>query len=216
MKPKMEFMCEICFDPKPKDDSFPIKGCSHSYCKDCMANYVGSKLQDNISQISCPVPKCSGFLEPHDCRPILPQEVFDRWGNALCEALILGSQKFYCPYKDCSLMLVDDGSETVRESECPNCRRLFCAQCKVPWHAEIECAEFQKLHKDEREKEDIMLMKLAGNKHWMRCPKCRVFVERIEGCRYIKCRCGASFCYGCGSEKISITTHYCSVCKSTY
>ncbi|WCJ42877.1 RING/U-box superfamily protein [Euphorbia peplus] len=183
-----DFLCEICFDPKPKDESFSINGCSHSYCKDCMANYVGSKLQDNISQISCPVPKCSGSLEPYDCRSILPPEVFDRWGNALCEALILGSQKFYCPYKDCSVMLVDDGSVVVRESECPNCRRMFCAQCKVPWHGEIECVEFQKLHKDEREREDIMLMKLAKNKKWTRCPNCRIFVEKTWGCNYMKCR----------------------------
>ncbi|WCJ42875.1 RING/U-box superfamily protein [Euphorbia peplus] len=208
-----EFLCEICFDPKHKDESFSINGCSHCYCKDCMANYVRSKLHDNVSQISCPVPECKGFLEPHDCRSILPPEVFDRWGNALCEALILGSQKFYCPYKDCSVMLIDDGGVVVRESECPNCRRLFCAQCKVPWHGGIECVEFQKLHKDEREREDIMLMKLAKNKHWRRCPKCRVFVERTEGCRFMKCRCGASFCYGCGTQKISTATHYCDFCK---
>ncbi|XP_065851201.1 E3 ubiquitin-protein ligase RSL1-like [Euphorbia lathyris] len=215
-KPKPEFLCEICYDPKPKDESFSIKGCTHSYCKDCTANYIGSKLQENISKISCPVPNCSGLLEPQDCRSILPPEVFDRWGNALCEALILGSQKFYCPYKDCSMMLVDDGSEIVRESECPNCRRLFCAQCKVPWHAEIECSEFQKLHKDEREKEDMMLLKLAGNKKWRRCPRCRIFVERIAGCRYMKCRCGASFCYSCGSEKISTTSHRCDICKTSF
>ncbi|WCJ42872.1 RING/U-box superfamily protein [Euphorbia peplus] len=195
-KRKPEFLCEICFDPKPKDDSFSIKGCSHSYCKSCMANFIGSKLQENISKITCPVPKCCGFLEPEDCRPILPSEVFDRWGDALCEALILGSQKFYCPYKDCSLMLVDDGSEVVRESECPNCRRLFCAQCRVPWHAEIECAEFQTLHKDERDNKDIMLMKLAKNKLWTRCPSCRIFVERTQGCDNMTCRCGTSFNYG--------------------
>lgn len=29
-------------------------------------------------------------------------------------------------------MLVDDGTEeVVMVSECPNCRRLFCVQCKV-------------------------------------------------------------------------------------
>ncbi|XP_058001887.1 uncharacterized protein LOC110672679 isoform X2 [Hevea brasiliensis] len=203
-----EFVCEICVEPKTGDESFDIKGCTHAYCRDCMAKYLDSKLQDNIAKISCPVSGCAGSLEPEYCRSILPQEVFDRWGNALCEALIMGCQKFYCPFKDCSAMLIDDGGEVIRESECPNCRRMFCAQCKVPWHSGIQCQEFQKLHEDEREKEDIMLMKLAENKHWRRCPNCRIYVERTQGCR-----CGAAFCYSCGTAKTNTSSHYCNYCK---
>ena len=131
---------------------------------------------------------CEGLLEPDYCRNILPREVFDRWGDALCRAMILGSERFYCPFKDCSMLLIDDGGQVVKESECPNCRRLFCAQCKVPWHTGVECAEFQRLHKDEREREDIMLMKLAKDNKWARCPKCRFVIERTQGCRSMRCR----------------------------
>ncbi|KAK8550368.1 hypothetical protein V6N12_039081 [Hibiscus sabdariffa] len=213
------FICEICVEPKQANDLFNIKGCSHAYCTDCMIKYVASKLQDNITAISCPVENCDGLLEPEYCRSILPKEVFDRWGDALCEAMVLGSQTFYCPFKDCSTLLIDDGGEAVKESECPSCRRLFCAQCKVPWHAEIECGEFQKLHKDEREREDIMLMKLVKEKKWVRCPTCRFVVERTQGCRFMKCRlalfprCGAAFCYGCGSTQVDARYHYCLQCK---
>ncbi|XP_039165776.1 E3 ubiquitin-protein ligase RNF144B-like [Eucalyptus grandis] len=147
--------------------------------------------------IDCPVLGCGGVLEPEYCRSILPPEVFDRWGNALCEALILEAERFYCPFKDCSALLINDGGAVVRESECPNCRRLFCAQCKVPWHAGVEC---QELNEGEREREDIMLMKLAEKKHWRRCPKCRFFVQKKSGCAFVKCRCGVEFCYRCGAE----------------
>ncbi|XVF35210.1 hypothetical protein REPUB_Repub18cG0125900 [Reevesia pubescens] len=182
------FICEICVEPKYPNESFNIKGCSHAYCTDCIIKYVASKLQDKITAISCPVGNCKGLLEPEYCRNILPKEVFDRWGDVLCEAMVLGSERFYCPYKDCSMLLIDDGGQVVKESECPNCRRLFCAQCKVPWHTGVKCEEFQRLHKDEREREDIMLMKLAKDKKWARCPKCRFVVERTQGCRYIRCR----------------------------
>ena len=91
------------------------------------------------------------------------------------------------------MLLIDDGEEVVKESECPNCRRLFCAQCKVPWHAGIECGEFQSLHKNERDREDIMLMKLAKEMKWPRCPKCRFVVERTEGCKSMRCRLELSF-----------------------
>ncbi|CAL0327857.1 unnamed protein product [Lupinus luteus] len=150
--------------------------------------YVESKLQENVVKIWCPQPECEvGLLDLQHCHGILPEEVFDRWGDALCEAMILENEKFYCPFKDCSALMVNDGGELVKESECPNCRRLFCAQCRVLWHDGIECHEFQKLNKDEREKEDIMLMQLANNNKWMRCSKCRFFVEKSGGCMYLKC-----------------------------
>ncbi|KAK9274710.1 hypothetical protein L1049_021961 [Liquidambar formosana] len=206
------FMCEICVEPKPMDESFKIDGCTHSYCTECVVKYVASKLQDNVTCIRCPVSNCTGLLEPEYCRDILPSEVFERWGNALCESVILGSEKFYCPFKDCSALLINDGGEVVTQSECPNCRRLFCAQCKASWHVGIDCAEFQKLNKDEREREDIMMMNLAKNKNWKRCPKCRFYVEKSQGCMYMKCRCGFAFCYNCGAPSTT-NSHLCSKCK---
>lgn len=212
LSPPPEFICEICIEPRSQNQSFRIKGCSHSYCTECMSKFVGAKLQENITAIQCPVPNCGGLLEPEYCRSILPPEVFNRWGDALCEASILGAQSFYCPFKDCSALLIDDGIEKVMQSSCPNCWRMFCAQCKVPWHSGIDCGEFQKLHKDEREREDIILLKLAKDKKWARCPKCRIVVERTQGCRYIKCRCGTAFCYDCGGTSVD-NYHYCHTCK---
>uniref|UniRef100_A0A803KQW1 RBR-type E3 ubiquitin transferase n=1 Tax=Chenopodium quinoa TaxID=63459 RepID=A0A803KQW1_CHEQI len=84
--------------------------------------------------------------------------------------------------------MVDDGGVEVRESECPSCRRLFCARCQVPWHDGVSCEEFLELGKDEREKEDIMVMKLAKDKSWRRCPNCKIFVEKTEGCLHMTCR----------------------------
>lgn len=129
------------------------------------------------------------------CRPFLPQDVFDRWGNALCEAVILDSQKFYCPYKDCSALMIDDGDgdgdgeqQVIAESECPNCKRLFCSRCKVPWHAGFTCEEFEEISKDAKGAEDIMLMSLAQKQKWRRCPKCKFYVQKSSGCQFIRCR----------------------------
>ena len=181
-------LCMICMDGKPISEMFTNNNCTHSFCAECIGKYVATKIQENISYVKCPDPKCRGLLEPQCCLSIIPKEVFDRWENALCESLVLGSQKFYCPFKDCSVMLVDDGGEVVTVSECPNCRRLFCAQCRVAWHAGIECREFQRLNKYEIEREDIMVMELAKNKNWRRCPLCRFYVEKVQGCLHITCR----------------------------
>ncbi|XP_010547828.1 PREDICTED: probable E3 ubiquitin-protein ligase RNF144A-B [Tarenaya hassleriana] len=207
------FVCDICVESRPGNESFRIKGCSHSYCDDCISKYVASKLQNNILTVSCPVSGCSGNLEPELCRRILPKEVFDRWGDALCEAVILGSKRFYCPYKDCSaLLVVDNDNGVVRESECPHCNRLVCVACGVKWHSEITCEEFQELGEDEREREDVMLKKLAEKNKWKRCPKCKFYIEKSQGCLYMMCRCGLAFCYNCGSPSQD-NSHYCHKCK---
>ncbi|XP_019198321.1 PREDICTED: E3 ubiquitin-protein ligase RNF144B-like [Ipomoea nil] len=192
--------CEICMDTKTGDEMFRIDSCRHSYCSECIGGHVAAKIQENVSAVKCLDVSCKGIIEPQHCRSIIPTEVLERWETALCESLILASQKFYCPYKDCSAMMVDDGSETVTVSECPTCRRLFCAQCKVAWHAGIDCREFQLLNEDERGREDVMLMELAKDKQWRRCPCCRFYVEKNAGCLHISCRCGQEFCYGCGAK----------------
>uniref|UniRef100_A0A251VQ65 Putative E3 ubiquitin ligase RBR family n=1 Tax=Helianthus annuus TaxID=4232 RepID=A0A251VQ65_HELAN len=49
-----------------------------------------------------------------DClRSIVPKEVLERWKSILCESVIMESDKFYCPFKDRSTMLVDDGGKLV-------------------------------------------------------------------------------------------------------
>ncbi|CAK9144670.1 unnamed protein product [Ilex paraguariensis] len=44
----------------------------------------------------------------------------------------------------------------------------------------MECGKFQKLNKDERGREDMMLMELAKNKQWRRCPHCKFYVEKVD------------------------------------
>ncbi|CAA0828638.1 RING/U-box superfamily protein [Striga hermonthica] len=124
---------------------------------------------------------CQGTLVPQHCRSILPDRVFNRLGDALCEALILASEKFYCPFKDCSALW---------------------------WTTRV--GGMGKLKADERGSEDIMLVNLAKNMRWMRCPKCRFYVEKSKGCLFMQCRCEHGFCYNCGAPLIE---RYCRQCK---
>ncbi|KAI3737776.1 hypothetical protein L2E82_27788 [Cichorium intybus] len=183
-RPKtLKSFCDICMDSKDPSEMFSIPTvCDHLYCSDCIRGHVSAKIKENIAMVKCPDPKCKGIIGPELCRSILPKKVLERWEDALCESLILGSEKFYCPFKDCSAMLlVDDGEEAVTSSECPNCNRLFCAQCKVAWHSGMKCREFKRLKMNERNPEDIMLMQLAKNKKWRRCPSCKFYDEKRGG-----------------------------------
>ncbi|KAK9948166.1 hypothetical protein M0R45_003754 [Rubus argutus] len=210
------FTCEFCYGEKHLSDSFNVNGCPHFYCQQCIVNFVVSKLENNVTYIVCPEPGCRGVLDLQYCQPILPKDVFDWWGKALCENVILGSEStdkyFYCPFKNCSALLVLEDEYVMDKSQCPHCKREVCLKCKVPWHTEFDCDKFQKLRNNG---EDEMVMQLAKKKKWRKCPNCNYYVEKKDGCTHIKCRCGYGFCYNCGIAVPVAGTHtyHCPSCK---
>ncbi|KAH6819931.1 hypothetical protein C2S53_014575 [Perilla frutescens var. hirtella] len=202
-------LCEICAEKKDAGDMFPLKNCSHNFCNDCISRHISIKIKkrtiigESSAAIPCPGSGCGGALDAAACRAVVPLDVVGVWDEVLCESTIALSERVYCPYKNCSALLVNDGAGggggVIREAECPFCRRLFCASCGVPWHSGIDCEGFSKLGKDEREREDIMVHDLARKNKWRRCSNCNFFVERNEGCLHMTCRCGYEFCYACGN-----------------
>lgn len=180
--------CEICVEQKQNYEIVRVHKCSHSFCSDCISKHVSVKIRDNVHVVACPGLDCQGLLQLENCMSVIPKEVIERWDEALTESLIIDSQKFYCPFKDCSAMLIKDTEELIRESECPECRRLFCAHCRSSWHSGIECEEFQNLNADERGREDLMVRELAKEKNWKRCPQCKFYVEKTQGCLHMTCR----------------------------
>ena len=184
--------CGICFDLKTDFDMFKRKSCNHLFCVDCISKYVDSQLSNNVVKVTCPTPNCSAKLLPRHLQHILPDEFIDRWQLAKYESKIALEQKTYCAFKDCSVLLVNDNDRGVvlTSCECPSCHRLFCAQCKVPWHAEMNCQEFQDSKRDKNNEIDLddKFLELAKSKKWQRCPNCSIYVKRSSGCEEMKCR----------------------------
>jgi E3 ubiquitin-protein ligase RNF144 len=171
-------------------EQFLVSHCQHAFCRGCVGRYVAGKVGENAGSIPCPDPECAeGLVEIEPCRGIVPPELLDRWSVTLCESA-LGNEKYYCPFKDCSALLIKDRDEPVkiRDTECPHCHRMFCARCRVPWHDGIKCKEFRKLGDDEKGEVDLKLKKLANKKKWQRCPSCQMYVSRVDGCLLMRCR----------------------------
>lgn len=132
------FTCKICMEQLSSNMKFKnnIKNrCVHSFCTNCIANYIDSKLQ--IANIKCPWPKCDCVLDPITCQSIIPARVFERWCESMCEwqiSHVLGFERCYCPHKDCLALVVNECGGHVEKAKCPNCKKMFCFQCKVPWH----------------------------------------------------------------------------------
>lgn len=155
--------------------------------------------------IKCPVPGCEGLFDHADVEHAIAGD--DRASQRLQELLIISSalNPGHCPYTDCSAFL-DLPTDTAGGGvECLECHRLFCAPCKVPFHAGLSCAEFQALPPGERSAEDRALLQLAEEAGWKRCPQCGAVVDRLPGgCNFMVCRapCRTAFCYNCGVRYI--------------
>ena len=75
---------------------------------------------------------------------------------------------------------------------CPMCKKSYSLQCKTKWHKGMTCEEYQRTkNKDEN---DIKFEEYAKGSKLKQCPKCKRWVEKIDGCDHISCPCGTSFC----------------------
>lgn len=210
------FTCEICIEPIDSTKRFQNKknGCPHdSYCVNCIANYIESKIQEyNTADIKCPGENCNESLDPLVCRTILPSRVFDLWCDALSESVLSkdGVFRSYCPASECSTPYFSD-CKNIFKVTCLKCNRAFCFKCKVPWTYDHECLK-------DRQKEGIADTAFEGlvvQKKWGRCPKCGYVVERRSGCTSMNCRCGTTFCYNSGKVVRDHECH-CNGCRQKF
>ncbi|ERM96073.1 hypothetical protein AMTR_s00129p00117090 [Amborella trichopoda] len=176
------FFCEICMEYKPHEETFSNNGCSHSYCNECVGCHIASKLQENCAIIGCPHPSCKQVIEIESFKPFVPESVFKRWADALSEASILGFNKYYCPFKDCSGLLEfdDDTNGKITQRECPYCRRMFCAICRVPWHCGLNCEEFDRVRGMEWVKMIFCLINLQRVRSGRGAPTVSIMWRRMK------------------------------------
>ncbi|XP_064912903.1 E3 ubiquitin-protein ligase RNF217 isoform X2 [Columba livia] len=82
--------------------------------------------------------------------------------------------------------------------QCPSCQFVWCFKCHSPWHEGVNCKEYKK--------GDKLLRHWAneiehGQRNAQKCPKCKIHIQRTEGCDHMTCsQCNTNFCYRCGER----------------
>ncbi|XP_021291307.1 probable E3 ubiquitin-protein ligase RNF217 isoform X1 [Herrania umbratica] len=179
------FTCKICIEPTSPSKKFKNANiCRHAFCQDCIAKYIEVKVQDSTAKIDCPEPNCQFHLDPLICRPMISPDLFSSWSDLLCESSLLGSERSYCPNRNCMALVLNECRGNVKKSKCPNCKQLFCFQCQTVWHAGYQCEESEQM----RDRNDVLFGQLVERKKWTRCPACGHCIERLLGCSLVKCR----------------------------
>jgi len=182
-------LCMVCFDKKPFDQFYGAS-CGHNYCKSCLETHYKIKTKDgDVLKVSCIDPKCDRMIEEDEILSFLVDEElrakFKRFREN--KLAMLNPNVRFCCKPNCDGTMV--GSQLKRKLTCPLCGTAVCFNCNQPWHGLfVGC----------NQNVDIGYAKWALNKDVNKCPKCRMAIEKIDGCNHMTCSsCSYEFCWIC-------------------
>ncbi|KAF1947441.1 hypothetical protein EJ02DRAFT_333940 [Clathrospora elynae] len=97
-----------------------------------------------------------------------------------------------CLSPSCSAIgLPDATAPGYPQVTCNECSFRICAQCVIPWHKDVTCAEHAAKHVDEQMTDpEKVTLKFMQAKDGKRCPNCQLVIEKDGGC-------DSMFCAGC-------------------
>ncbi|CAI9105192.1 OLC1v1004063C1 [Oldenlandia corymbosa var. corymbosa] len=192
--------CVICLEDKLTSQMFTVDGCMHSYCYSCMKQHVEVKMLSGVIP-KCPHESCASELKVESCSKFLTPKLLERLKLRFHEASIPVTERVYCPYPKCSALMskaealaytktkshypagVRSGGATL----CIKCKYMFCISCKVPWHNNMTCYEYERRN-PYPPAGDMNLKNLAAVNLWRQCVKCNHMIELATGCYHMTCR----------------------------
>ena len=185
--------CEVCYDElnneEKKENSIP---CGHLFCTHCWFNYLKTSIiEAKVENIKC--------ME-HECKDIISEEfilkhltgnddLIEKYNKFKKRAEIINDKnKKQCPHPNCESFL--QKSEKSKYVECENGHK-YCFECLKPPHGKKSCD-----YKIEKQ-----FAKWTKGKRVKRCPRCKMYTEKNEGCNHMTCvSCKYQWCWLCEGQ----------------
>ena len=198
LKEIAEKECSICFDKidSPIDVSL---SCGHYFCVSCWTDYLTEKITNaNVSKILCMQHGCSVILDTKFIKKILngKNELIDKYDKFLQRKKLLekSDKVKFCPFPNC-----EGYAEKTGKSKYVKCNfgHEFCFECGNEPHGKKKCEEMM-----DKEFEEWRSHKIVK-----RCPCCRMWTEKNEGCNHMTCvECKFQWCWLC--QKPYSSSHF--------
>ena len=190
-------ICSICrqkLTEEEKRDNL-IK-CYHLFCNDCYYEFLKEKINSNfVEGIKCMQKDCDSKLYDNFIQKKLLRDIplLDKYKRLDTKRqLMLNPNIQLCPYTDCDSYALKIGNN--KYVSCKKNNHKFCFNCLKEWHGDKECDN--SVDKSFQNWRDFNKVK--------RCPKCKYFIEKDEGCNHITCyNCRYQFCWLCMGEYTS-------------
>lgn len=179
--------CTICYNFIPEGLMFTLNdNISHEICILCMKTYLKNEITNNkVMNLRCP--HCEHQFKKPELEQILDAETIKKYDTFVLNNQVLSDPLLrFCP--KCSSIVTLDQENAVKGT-CKQCGQEICPKCNHEFHDGVSC--LNAIDKD--------LLIYRKKKDTRRCPKCKVLVEKAEGCNHMTCFvCQYEFCWICG------------------
>ncbi|XP_032897671.1 ranBP-type and C3HC4-type zinc finger-containing protein 1 isoform X2 [Amblyraja radiata] len=196
-----EFECSICLITLDQREGVTLRECLHIFCKDCLK---GTILTCTEADVACPfindLYSCNSKILEREIKHLLTVDEYRSYlDKSLAIAENSSGNSYHCQTPDCKGWCIYE--DEINDFPCPLCKKTNCLVCKAI-HEGINCKEYQdnlKIHaqNDEAAKQTAeMLKSLVTRGEAMHCPKCKIVVQKKDGCDWIRCTmCKVEICW---------------------
>lgn len=162
------FTCDICLEEK---NLYAVLKCKDKYCMDCLKTYVQSELKNFNLEIKCPNHKtCKHIFNKNEIVQFIDsKESCDKLNEIKQVKYLDGLNIFYCKCGEAYEV------EEKRNVFCMKCLKESCSSCSLTPHSG-ECIRVPK--------DQLELVEKGIIKH---CPKCKIIIEKNNGCNHMTC-----------------------------
>uniref|UniRef100_A0A673V7D5 E3 ubiquitin-protein ligase RNF144A n=1 Tax=Suricata suricatta TaxID=37032 RepID=A0A673V7D5_SURSU len=170
---------------------------------ECLKQYVELLIKEGLeTAISCPDAACpkQGRLREDEIECMVAAEIMQRYKKLQFEReVLLDPCRTWCPASACQAVcqLQDLAPQMPQLVRCTACDTEFCSACKASWHPGQGCPETMPITFLPGETSSAFKLE-EDDAPIKRCPKCKVYIERDEGCAQMMCKkCKHAFCWYC-------------------
>ncbi|BFZ24718.1 hypothetical protein BsWGS_27757 [Bradybaena similaris] len=192
--------CVVCMTPvEQKSELYRLEACGHSYCLDCLKMQIKVSVQDKKFPIVCSGEDCGMSLVWKDLNFCIrkkwtsEEKLMDKAVNAFVAS---NPEKYkFCLTPECPVIYAVTTNEEGCEFNCPSCFMSLCTSCHTAYHSGLTC-HMSSIEEEVERQLKLWVREDPTNRKW--CPKCKIGVEKTEGCNKMQCSsCRTVFCWIC-------------------
>ena len=185
--------CDICYEEiNDEDKILNTIPCGHLFCTQCWFNYLKTSIiEAKVDNIKCMDHECGDIICDEFILKHISEnkDLVEKYKKFTKRAEILKDpNKKICPNPDCDSFL--QRSELTKYVECENGHK-YCFECLKPPHGDEKCDYI----------EEKQFMSWTKGKRVKRCPRCKMYTEKNEGCNHMTCaNCKYQWCWLCEGQ----------------